>query len=179
MKTLVDQLAQYAHYHRDPRNIATHYVGVPMIMWAVLILLSRAYWLPGWGAPWAALPLSAALLLALVAGIYYLMLDLRYGLCMALVLAAMLALAWPLAQLPVGIWLAWGLGVFVLGWVIQFVGHYYEGRKPAFFDDVVGLAIGPLFVLAEIGFALGFRKPLQQAVQRQAGPVRRRQRAHA
>ena len=29
MKTLVDQLSNYADYHRDPRNIFTHYIGVP------------------------------------------------------------------------------------------------------------------------------------------------------
>ena len=32
MKTLIDHLSQYADYHRDPRNIHTHFVGVPMIM---------------------------------------------------------------------------------------------------------------------------------------------------
>ena len=41
MKTLVDQLAQYADYHRDRRNIATHFVGIPMIVLAVQVLLSR------------------------------------------------------------------------------------------------------------------------------------------
>lgn len=41
MKTLVDHLSQYANYHRDPRNIATHFVGIPMIVLAVTILLSR------------------------------------------------------------------------------------------------------------------------------------------
>jgi uncharacterized membrane protein YGL010W len=32
----------------------------------------------------------------------------------------------------------WGIGTFVVGWVIQFVGHYYEGKKPAFVDDLLG-----------------------------------------
>ena len=41
MKTLTDQLAGYAAYHRDRRNIATHLVGVPMIVLAVVVLLSR------------------------------------------------------------------------------------------------------------------------------------------
>jgi len=41
MRTLVDQLATYATYHRDPRNIATHFVGVPIIVLSVFILLSR------------------------------------------------------------------------------------------------------------------------------------------
>ena len=44
MKTLIDHLAQYAAYHRDPRNIHTHFVGVPMIMFAVVVLLSRPVW---------------------------------------------------------------------------------------------------------------------------------------
>ncbi|MEG2050173.1 MAG: Mpo1-like protein, partial [Comamonas sp.] len=44
MKTLVDQLSNYADYHRDPRNILTHYIGVPMIMFAVVILLARLQW---------------------------------------------------------------------------------------------------------------------------------------
>ena len=42
MKTLTDHLAQYAAYHRDPRNISTHFVGVPMIVLAVASLLSGA-----------------------------------------------------------------------------------------------------------------------------------------
>ena len=41
MKTLTDQLAQYAVYHRDRRNIATHFVGIPMIVVALAVLLSR------------------------------------------------------------------------------------------------------------------------------------------
>ena len=42
MKTLTDQLTQYAYYHQDQRNINTHFVGVPMIVMAVVILMSRA-----------------------------------------------------------------------------------------------------------------------------------------
>ncbi|TDQ39898.1 uncharacterized protein DUF962 [Thiopseudomonas denitrificans] len=41
MKTLEQQLAGYAAYHRDRRNILTHFVGIPMIVLAVAILLSR------------------------------------------------------------------------------------------------------------------------------------------
>src|SRR3546814_9523920 len=42
----------------------------------------------------------------------------------------------PYTTLFRSVWLGSGLGMFVLGWVIQFVGHYYEGRKPAFVDDL-------------------------------------------
>jgi uncharacterized membrane protein YGL010W len=176
MKTLVDQLSQYADYHRDPRNILTHFVGVPLILWAVVILLSRPAWeLVALGG----LPCSPALVAALLACCYYLLLDMRYGLAMAVVLAAMLALAVPLARQDTSVWLGWGLGIFVVGWVIQFVGHWWEGRKPAFMDDIVGLLIGPLFVMAEMGFGLGLRREVQQAVEERSGPVRRRQVQHS
>ena len=35
MKTLLDQLANYADYHRSARNITTHLVGVPLIVMAI------------------------------------------------------------------------------------------------------------------------------------------------
>ena len=69
-------------------------------------------------------------------------------------------------------WLVWGVGLFVVGWVFQFVGHYYEGKKPAFVDDLVGLVIGPLFVAAELGFALGLRLEIKNAIEGRVGPMR-------
>lgn len=170
MKTLVDQLSNYADYHRDPRNIFTHYIGVPMIMFAVVILLARLQW----GAV-AGAPVSLALLAGAAAAVYYCRLDGRYGLFMTALLMAMLALAAPIAAQSTTVWLGWGLGMFGVGWVIQFIGHYYEGRKPAFFDDIMGLLIGPLFVTAELGFAIGLRKEVQAQVEERSGPVRRRE----
>lgn len=163
MKTLIEQLSQYAEYHRDPRNVFTHFIGVPMILWAVVILLSR----PALAAGGVAL--SPALFAALAAAWFYLRLDRRYGLCMAALLALLLWSGQWLAQQSLALWLGTGLGLFVLGWLIQFVGHYWEGRKPAFFDDVVGLLVGPLFVLAEMGFVLGLRREVQASMQARVG----------
>ncbi len=167
MRTLEDQLSQYAAYHRDRRNIATHFVGIPMIVLAVAVLLARPVLANGGGVA-----LSPASLVVLVTALYYLRLDLRLGAAMAVLLALALWCAQALAAQATPIWLGWGVGLFVLGWVIQFVGHIYEGRKPAFVDDIVGLVIGPLFVVAEAGFALGLRSGLQQDIDRRAGPVR-------
>lgn len=166
MKTLIDHLAQYAAYHRDPRNIHTHFVGVPMIMFAVVVLLSRPAWMAG------GLPVTPALFCALASSIFYFRLDFRFGLVMAALLAAMLAAAQWVALQSMSVWLATGIGLFAVGWVIQFVGHYYEGRKPAFVDDLAGLIVGPLFVVAEWGFALGMRKEVQAAIEERSGPVR-------
>ncbi|GLZ88690.1 membrane protein [Metapseudomonas resinovorans] len=165
MKTLIDQLGQYAEYHRDSRNIATHFVGIPLIVVAVAILLSR----PGTEA--FGLWLSPAALVSLVSALYYFRLDLRYGLVMAVLLAVSLWIGAALAVQGTATWLGAGLGLFVVGWIIQFVGHYYEGRKPAFVDDLTGLIIGPLFVVAELGFLLGLRKDVEHAVEKRAGPT--------
>ena len=75
-------------------------------------------------------------------------------------------------------WLSWGLGFFIVGWIIQFIGHYYEGKKPAFADDLVGLLVGPMFVTAELLFALGMARPLAREIERRAGPTVLRDLAH-
>jgi uncharacterized membrane protein YGL010W len=165
MKTLTDQLANYAAYHRDRRNIATHFVGIPMIVLAVTILLARP------ALDLAGLPVSVATVAALAAAIYWLTLDRRYGLVMAVLLAGCLAVAQALAAGPLATWAAAGIGLFVVGWIFQFVGHFWEGRKPAFVDDLTGLVIGPLFVVAEAGFLLGLRPELQAAIEARAQPA--------
>jgi uncharacterized membrane protein YGL010W len=167
MKTLTEQLAGYAAYHRDRRNIATHLVGVPVIVFAVAVLLSRPVLGEIGGAP-----VTPALLAALATGAYYVALDRSLGLLMAIVLAAMLAGASALAAGPTHSWFGWGVGLFVAGWIVQFVGHAWEGRKPAFVDDVVGLLIGPLFVAAELLFLLGMRRALREAIEARVGPTR-------
>ncbi len=165
MKTLTQQLSQYAAYHRDKRNIHTHFVGIPMIVFAVLILLSRP------ALDLGLLTATPALLAVVLSSAYYLVLDRRYGLVMLTLLVLLLLLARPLAEGTTTLWLGWGIGLFVIGWIIQFIGHYYEGRKPAFVDDLIGLAIGPLFVVAEAGFLLGLRPEVEKEIIYQVGPT--------
>lgn len=165
MKTLTDHLSQYATYHRDRRNIFTHFIGVPMIAFAVTVLLSR----PGMSA--FGLWFSPATLCALASAAFYLRVDLRLGALMTALLGLSLWGGANLAAESTLVWLSSGLGLFVVGWIIQFVGHYYEGRKPAFVDDLSGLIIGPLFVVAELLFLVGIRDELRQAIEERAGPT--------
>lgn len=166
-------MVRYARYHRDQRNIATHMVGVPMIVFGIGVLLSRAPL--GHGAP----PLTLAWVAWGLATLWYISRGhLALGLAVSLVNAALFALAHLVAAGSVGSSLAWGLGFFGLGWVIQFIGHYYEGKKPAFTDDLVGLLVGPMFVVAEVLFALGLADSLLHEVERRAGPTRLRDLAH-
>lgn len=59
------------------------------------------------------------------------------------------------------------LGLHVVSWILQFVGHgKYEGRKPALLDNLVqALFLAPLFVWYEILFKLGFYKQLKRDVE--------------
>lgn len=169
MRTLTDQLAQYAAYHRDRRNIVTHFVGIPMIVLALGVLWSRP------ASTLGALPVafSPALVFFTVATLYYFVLDLALGFMMTFFSALCVVFGhWVAAQSTLT-WLAVGIGLFVVGWVFQFVGHVaYEHRKPAFVDDLIGLMIGPLFVLAEALFSFGWRPALQAAIEAKVGPTR-------
>ncbi|GAA3962793.1 DUF962 domain-containing protein [Allohahella marinimesophila] len=163
MKTLVDQLSQYALYHRDKRNIATHFFGIPMIVLGVAVLLGRPQFEVG------TMALSPAAIVAAVGCLYYLILSLPLGLIMSVLFGAAVYCSHVLAAGSTGVWLSAGIGLFVVGWVIQFVGHYYEGKKPAFVDDIMGLAIGPLFVVAEACFMLGMFKKLEADIVARSG----------
>ncbi|WP_322106586.1 DUF962 domain-containing protein [Paraburkholderia sp. J41] len=179
MRNLTEQLTQYAAYHRDTRNIGTHFVGIPLIVLALAVLLSRpAFALGAFG--WT-LPVSPAWALFIAATLYYLVLDVPLGLTMAAVSAACVAFGAWVAQAGTATWLGVGVGLFVIGWIFQFVGHLaWEHRKPAFVDDVIGLMIGPLFVLAEALFSVGWRPALRAAIEAEAGPTRiNPPRAHA
>lgn len=157
-------MVQYARYHRDRRNILSHFIGIPMIVFAIGVLLSRPSFGPG---------LTPAVLLWAVSALWYL--SRRMGVTAWATVAVngvLIALAHAIPAESTAAWLTWGVGAFVLGWVIQFVGHYWEGRKPAFADDLVGLLVGPAFVVAEWLFAIGLAKDMEAVILQQVGPVR-------
>lgn len=155
-------LKLYAEYHRDRRNIATHLVGVPMIVFGIAVLLARPALALG------PVALTPAWVVFALGALWYVTRG-QFGLGVAV--SAGTGLLFALAHQVSGGWLAWGLGFFAVGWVIQFIGHYYEGRKPAFADDIVGLLVGPMFVVLEMLAGLGLFKPLMAEIERHAGPT--------
>ena len=166
MKTLEDQMSYYAAYHQDARNKATHFVGVPLIAFSLLIPL-------GWlRVDAGGFPLSAALVVTLILLLYYLVLDMPLGLAMSVVFGLMLWGAEPLSQASLVISAAWFLVLFIGGWALQLWGHVYEGRKPALVDNLFQVFVAPIFLAAEVFFALGYKPRLHEAVQRRAMEMR-------
>ena len=167
-------MVQYARYHRDRRNIATHFFGIPLIVFAIGILLARADF------DVAQVHLDAAWVVWALATAWYLTRgSLLLGLATSAVNGLLIWAAHPFALgSSTGVWLASGAITFATGWVLQFVGHYYEGRKPAFVDDLVGLLVGPMFVVGEALFAAGLCRSLAEEIERRTGPTLLRDLAH-
>jgi uncharacterized membrane protein YGL010W len=173
MRSLEENLARYAASHRDRRNIATHFVGIPMIVLAVVIALGAASIRIG------PLEITLAAAAAIAACACYFLLGFVFGVTMAVALfAACAAASEILARLGTATGLALAGALFVVGWALQFLGHRFEGMKPAFFDDLRQLLIGPLFLCAEAYFLLGAKPALRRYVEERAGPVVAR-RVHA
>jgi uncharacterized membrane protein YGL010W len=60
-----------------------------------------------------------------------------------------------LADCPcTSLWKA-NLGLFLVAWVFQFIGHKIEGKKPSFLKDLQFLLIGPAWLLHFIYKKLG------------------------
>ena len=162
-------MVQYAHYHRDRRNIATHLVGIPLIFLSIGVLLLEPTWVIEGHT------VSLAWMAWALTSVWYLTRgDLLLGPATTLVNAALIALAHQVPDLSAALGLpVWqcGVALFVIGWLFQFVGHYLEGRKPAFVDDVVGLLVGPMFVVGEVLISMGLLQRMRRDIERQAGPT--------
>lgn len=150
------QLGAYASVHRDWRNKATHFVGIPVIVFSLLLVLSL------WRFELAGREWTASLTLAIAAVLGWIALDLGIGIIMAVVMA----IAWYAAEAltgalgtPSAVWSAF-LALFVGGWVLQFLGHHYEGKRPALLDNVFQGFIGPMFLVAETFVVMGQRSDL-------------------
>ena len=167
MHQATDLLSQYALYHRDQRNITTHFFGVPLIILGAGLLLTQPSWQlagVGWTAAWV---------LFALAGLWYVV---RGGVILggltSLVVGALVCLAHQMARgNATDDVLTWGGMAFAVGWVIQMIGHWYEGKRPAFIDDISGLLVAPMFMVAEVLFSRGWNAPLSQEIERRAGPT--------
>jgi uncharacterized membrane protein YGL010W len=166
MRTLEDHMSFYAAYHQDRRNKATHFLGVPMIIVALFIPLA---WLKFSAGPFV---ITGALIFAAAILVYYVFLDplLALGTTVFTVFFV-LAAGWLARQGALVGWSAFGV-LFVGGWSLQLLGHVFEKRKPALADNLFQIFIAPIFLCAELFFALGYKPKLHAAVQARALQMR-------
>ncbi len=58
---------------------------------------------------------------------------------------------------------AFGIGLFVLGWIFQFIGHAFEGKAPSFFRDPKFLLVGATWYIQR-AFRVLTGKPLDDSM---------------
>ena len=136
----------YAESHQNPTNKLIHWICVPVIMWTTVGLLwaiPHDYFGVGPGTAWMNWG-SIGVALSLL---FYFRMSVTVGVGMSVVGTALLALSYFVELLvPVALWKVC-LVVFVLAWILQFVGHKIEGKKPSFLQDVFFLLVGPAWIL--------------------------------
>ncbi|HEY3494388.1 MAG TPA: Mpo1-like protein [Polyangiaceae bacterium] len=130
------RLREYTGYHRALGNEACHFIGIPSIIVGAATLLG-AVRLVTLGS----FTLSLAEIVAAAILVFYVVSARVLGAITGLILFALVALG---RALP--FW--WGFGLFVLGWIVQFVGHaVWEKRSPAFLRNLVHLLVGPAWLV--------------------------------
>jgi len=158
MSPVAEKLVEYRKYHQNHKNLITHIFGIPLIVFSIILLLSRPEFYVG------NIMLNPAIVAIPFIGYYYAKLQVNLALIMVGYITINSALAVSLDHLPTSLWLYTIAGCFVGGWALQFLGHYFEGKKPAFADDLSNLLIGPLYVVTELLFRADCFKSLEDEI---------------
>lgn len=126
--------SEYANYHTTSGNRKTHHFGIPLIMLGLLGALSHI----------SLGPITLGHMLLIGSILWYLSLDWRIGLAFAPVVIG-IYYAGQTLELP------WLWAAFIVGWILQGIGHYiYEKRSPAFGKNVLHLLVGPIWIFAKL-----------------------------
>ena len=158
----IDQMAMYAAYHRDKRNKKTHFIGVPMIVFSIMIIT--------WGVDLFSIggeTINLAILISAMLLLLYITISPMIGLLLTIDFAILLWLAMLVSARGGDIPLYSFLALFIVGWIIQFWGHVFEGRKPALFDNMVQIFMAPFFLACEVVWAAGLQKGLEEEIEAQ------------
>jgi uncharacterized membrane protein YGL010W len=155
------QLADYVEYHRDPWNCAMHVFGIVFLFLAAVLPLSL------WSVTLFGFQTSAAVIAVVPVLIYWFLLDFALGTAIlgaAIVLLSVAAMIVSQAT-TAGMWSLTTI-LIVVGVASQIVGHrVFEQRQPALVDNPTHLLLGPMFVMAKLFIALGFRRDLAIIIQ--------------
>ena len=133
MSVLTRLLESYEKNHQNPINEAIHMIAIPLIMFSILGVT-------------AAFDIFLEYILVGIVFFYYLKLS---------KIAALLMLVWLMIYLGLVVLLKpyiieISVLLFAFGWILQFLGHLIEGKRPSFFEDLRYFLIGPLFVVQKV-----------------------------
>ena len=154
MRKIEELFSEYGESHQNGTNKTIHWICVPLIFWTILGFISYIptphLYVQNFGY------MSIASIIALViVSIFYFRLSVVVGIIMIFLMLIMEYFI-SLCNLQFGTksWIVY-LVVFIITWILQFVGHKIEGKKPGFLKDLQFLLVGPIwllgFILRKIG----------------------------
>ncbi len=164
-------MAFYQSYHRSAGCKATHFFGVPLVTFSILIPM-------GWlSIPLAGVRISFAMLFVLSTLTYYVRLEKTLAVMMALVIFPVAVFAEWISRFPFRDSFLVFTTTFILGWGLQLLGHALEGKRPALMDNFFpSIFTAPLFLVAEVLFGLGWGSDLRlkiAAIEKSSTQIRR------
>ncbi len=134
MKNIKEWNDEYGSYHKNRINKIIHWICIPLIIFSLFGILSLSKYV-----------LEIFIILTLS---YYLRLSKSLTIGMAII---SLLFIWITNFVNAnGLGLYFYLVIFIVAWIGQFIGHKFEGKKPAFVKDLQFLLIGPLWLLSYI-----------------------------
>lgn len=158
---LLEMLTGYAAAHQHPFNVAVHMVGIPSIMFGVLVALS-----------WVTIDVNGivfnlAWLPVLLFFLFYLTLDMLFAVVFLAVASLLALLAIRVGELPGTVAAVVAATTFVGGYLAQFVGHAVEKSPPVLLKHPIQAQLAaPFFTVVEGFKLLGLRDELFNEVQR-------------
>ncbi|GAA0857335.1 DUF962 domain-containing protein [Aliiglaciecola litoralis] len=138
MRKVEALLNEYGESHQNKTNVFIHIIAVPAIYFVTFALV--------WSIPTVELldyfNITWAHVLALPLLWYYFKLSGPIGAAMTLLTMACFGGVQLLVYVGISVW-QFSLVLFIAMWILQFVGHHIEGKKPSFLKDIQFLLIGP------------------------------------
>jgi uncharacterized membrane protein YGL010W len=149
MDRLNAYLNEYAESHQNRINILIHKICVPVIMFSVLGIF-KALPVPASWPLW----LDWSVILLVPAFAFYASLK------SARVIGAMVVMTAPMIFILESLrprFFLLSLGLFMIAWIFQFIGHKIEGKKPSFLKNLLFLLVGPVWVMKSLADKTGLK----------------------
>lgn len=153
MRKIDSLLNEYGKSHQTKFNKSVHYFCVPAIFFSLIGIFSM---IPTGNifqdiVPNSLLPfIHFGTLIILIGSLYYLKLSFKLFVSMIIFSIIVLIGIQQIQLITIIPFWASMVGLFIIAWIIQLIGHNHEGKKPSFIKDIQFLMIGPAWTISHI-----------------------------
>ncbi|MBL4647606.1 MAG: DUF962 domain-containing protein [Gammaproteobacteria bacterium] len=159
MRSLAEHMSISQHYHTHRNIILTHAIGIPLMIFALMIPI-------GWVKlliPGVLEMISLNWLVVITLFAYYLCLDIVLALTTIIGVAIITLLAnFFTSDGPTRLSLGLFIGCFIVGWLMQVIGRLMADKRFILIDKQI--LVSPLFLMAKLFFRAGYKKKLQEKI---------------